>query len=751
MTAIARLLAGIVIFGFITRTEGRCSHNSWEKIAGVKPETIDAQTVLFSAVNSNGITKHCFERCERVNCTAFVIDFGRSVCYSVRIGDDELVPEPNSIFYHRVCVRVPASCAKRKLWQVERSPGAVFIDSSAFHLSGPITRNQCYEKCIETGRSCESAQFRTSKPLSIEQTAFGRCSLSLHERGTRPRAYRASMYRDEYLRDQCRNLSKDEYCSYAEFQNVSLPYSDVALMDLDEKQCEKRCDSSVDGFICRGYTFANSSGQPLCLLHSEDTTSLGVSSLIDATNVVYREREPCLDLKVRCNNSTMTVELKTSDPFFGRLYSNGYADTCGVQGTGSNQTILTLPIPPVDQIREGTLRCGLHPAFSVDDQNRTRPLVWATIVVQFNPIVQRLGDQAVRVGCSLNDQAPPQPKNVTVQSSFSFLDPNAGVPPISSTIVNASSQAPIVTMRILDENSAVAMVTHLGQKLTLKIQLSPPDGPYDITAGHLVASSASGDASYLLLDELGCPTDPTTFPALSKDPVDGRSLIATFTAFKFPNSQRVRFNVLVRFCSDKCIPTNCNGDKPSYGKKKRASESWSTQTTYHTETTPTSKDETPDELSLELSIIVQNSVASSADRLSSRENSSPDTVLIAGGSEFRKLLQSPNQLKTFLFISRPILLAYYFCSILPLDSVDGLLCVDASLALSLLIFLLIVQIALIVGCLLTVAQYRRTAIRAEEDRANILARHLYGIHGGNLDVARRVRWADHNLSSLSRD
>lgn len=44
-------------------------------------------------------------RCKRVNCTAFVIDFGRSVCYSVRIEDDELVPEPNSIFYHRVCVK----------------------------------------------------------------------------------------------------------------------------------------------------------------------------------------------------------------------------------------------------------------------------------------------------------------------------------------------------------------------------------------------------------------------------------------------------------------------------------------------------------------------------------------------------------------------------------------------------------------------------------------------------------------------
>lgn len=63
-------------------------------------------------------------------------------------------------------------------------------------------------------------------------------------------------------------------------------------------QCERRCDASMDGFICRGYTFDNSSGKPICLLHSEDTTSLGVSSLIDATKTIYRERELCLDCKL---------------------------------------------------------------------------------------------------------------------------------------------------------------------------------------------------------------------------------------------------------------------------------------------------------------------------------------------------------------------------------------------------------------------------------------------------------------------
>lgn len=112
-------------------------------------------------------------RCERINCTAFIVDFGKHICYAIETKDDELIPDPNSTFYHRVCVRgkmirsfsndyssilifyfqlVPISCTRRRLWQVERSPGAVLIDSSALHLPNPITRNQCYEKCIETGK-----------------------------------------------------------------------------------------------------------------------------------------------------------------------------------------------------------------------------------------------------------------------------------------------------------------------------------------------------------------------------------------------------------------------------------------------------------------------------------------------------------------------------------------------------------------------------------------------------------------------
>lgn len=53
---------------------------------------------------------------------------------------------------------------------------------------------------------------------------------------------------------------------------------------------------------------------------------------------------------------------------------------------------------------------------------------------------------------------------------------SAGVPPVASTVVNASSEAPVVTMRILNEEHMDAIVTQLGQKLTLRIEIHPING-----------------------------------------------------------------------------------------------------------------------------------------------------------------------------------------------------------------------------------------------------------------------------------
>ncbi|XP_011313681.1 uncharacterized protein [Fopius arisanus] len=694
----------IVCLIIVTVTGGEKCDEGWEKIEGVKPETFNSVKTLYLGENSQGIVTICFDRClNTTNCTSFLIDFERSLCTSVTELSTDLEPAENFTLYQKICLRVPPGCREDRLWQVERTLGAVLIDTR--YLSPPevLSRSQCYQRCIEEGRNCKSAQFRTSQPLAVGDSK-GICTLLNIERSVRPQSYRASMYRDEYLEPQCHNLSSLDFCSYAEIQNQTLPYADRKIQGLDAKQCEARCNRSGDGFICRAFTLANATGHgensSTCLLHSHDTISTGVSALIKRANVIYKEREPCLNLKVSCTNESLVIQLETQEPFTGRLYASGYSETCDVQGTGKNTTTLALRIPSETELDEGNVNCGITPAYALEAENQTRAAIWVTLVVQFNPIIQRLGDQSVRVGCTLDNGEIPLPRNVSVETGYGFSSPDAGLPPLTATVFNTTSP-PVLLMKIVDENMNDISFANLGQRLVLRIEIYPPDGPYDITARHLVASSASGDQSILLLDEIGCPADPHVFPPMVKDPYDNKSLISTFTAFKFPRSYRVRFNAVVKFCINECQPTKCRDLVVSYGRRRRSVN----------EIIPSEIPEIPlEELPLDTSIVVREA---SVAAVPLRSGNRPDTVLISGE-----------------------------------QSSDRLLCVDPALALGLLIFWLIVQILLTITCIYVIRRYRRLARKAEEDRADVLARHLYGIHGGNFEISRRVRWADHNGSSV---
>lgn len=60
---------------------------------------------------------------------------------------------------------------------------------------------------VISGEQCKAAQFRTSRDLTISNT-IGSCTLLMISRSTKPQAYRASLYRDEYLESQCHNICK---------------------------------------------------------------------------------------------------------------------------------------------------------------------------------------------------------------------------------------------------------------------------------------------------------------------------------------------------------------------------------------------------------------------------------------------------------------------------------------------------------------------------------------------------------------
>lgn len=95
----------------------------------------------------------------------------------------------------------------------------------------------------------------------------------------------------------------------------------------------------------------------------------------------------------------MIVSLLTKQPFEGRLYVKNFAERCDEQGQGSNRTTLRIPLNG---------KCGV---------SKVNDFVLSTVVVvQFNPIIQRKGDQAVKMACLF------MPENQTVSSVLNFTD-----------------------------------------------------------------------------------------------------------------------------------------------------------------------------------------------------------------------------------------------------------------------------------------------------------------------------------------
>ena len=78
-------------------------------------------------------------------------------------------------------------------------------------------------KFLSIGDDCKAAQFRTSRDLAIGDNV-GKCALLTIERGTKPQAYRTSLYKDEYLEHQCHNICKSSILTVSKY-SIVLPYN----------------------------------------------------------------------------------------------------------------------------------------------------------------------------------------------------------------------------------------------------------------------------------------------------------------------------------------------------------------------------------------------------------------------------------------------------------------------------------------------------------------------------------------------
>ncbi len=182
------------------------------------------------------------------------------------------------------------------------------------------------------------------------------------------------------------------------------------------------------------------------------------------------------------------------------------------------------------------------------------------LVVQKHPKLMTFKAQAYRIRCLYHTG------DVHFHESF-----NVSTLTTAGTIAN-TGPAPTCTMEICNANGAPIETAQIGDALMLKVKVQP-GAIYGGFARNCLARTVDEDNDetvYTVTDDNGCATDPDIFDEWQYDRERG-FLTAIFDAFKFPNSNTIKFKCNIRVCFGQCQPQNCAGYN-AYGRKKRESE-----------------------------------------------------------------------------------------------------------------------------------------------------------------------------------
>ncbi|KAH8273192.1 hypothetical protein KR018_012323, partial [Drosophila ironensis] len=705
----------------------------------------------------------CWRICdEDPDCIAYVHLLDTNQCYGFSYferssrflaisGELPLVADAESVFYEKTCLRVPDAC-KGRLWALTKIPGSTLVFQSKKTIPTLVTRRECAERCFfETQFRCLSASFAPSyrnnrerfrgaegrNPVQNPSPRLGRCMLSDRDKTIQPDAFRAAPYDEEYMENQCheRDVEGDS-CSYELYANSSFIYAESKYLGLTQKECQALCSHEAK-FYCQGVSFyyVNQVSLSECLLHSEDIVSLGPRSLKLRENSVYMRRVKCLDVRVFCTREEMTIKYNPKDWFAGKIYASMHSKDCLARGSGNGSVILTLPIGT--EIKEN--RCGVLRAYEMTQAYQIcnlihvildRTFISALVVIQNNPSVQTQGDRLIKVGCiqsnattslgvsvrdSSMEAAEHVPSAIALESSLEYAEhmfPHEGVVHYNSS--TGPHPHPSISLQIVDlSHQHETNDVQIGQNLELQIvaeytpeqmelQLAPLP---DFRATSLVAKTTDNENYVLLIDERGCPTDASVFPALERIHSATKSMLrARFHAFKFAGTANVSFDVKIRFCVERCSPQNCLNGSWTQRKRRQAVE------------------RKPEDVRVQNPVYISTVV----DVAPPVNGSTPEELPL----NYNLRVHGPDQknANSYLYGERGVLLIAGIDDQLHLDNV----CINQSLLIALFIFWLICQVALLFGCGMVLQRYRRLA-KLEEERRRLHEEYL---------EARRVHWAD---------
>lgn len=497
------------------------------------------------------ITAECNNRCRRsARCRAFLVDYARHTCYSIDANQltasgqqqQQLARQPTPVqllptqdrtsYFEKICLNLPAIDCERA-WIYERVSGHHLHGHDDKIIDDVPSRLRCQEHCLnEREFKCRSGEY---------DYLAQQCRLSMLDRHVKPMAFRATGANVDYFENQCVPVG-NQCDAFDRFEDLDLGRPEIMRSANTSDQCQLFCTQTIKAFVCRSFTWNPITGK--CYLNSANTFTVGgLDKLIGAPGLIYYQRNDCIDLKLECDTNAMTLQLRTNEPFRGRMYVRDEPNLCETLGRSSLSSSLSIPFNHGgggggDSL--GALGAGRSCAI------RELPSRYSSVVVvQQHPLIQRKSDRYIKVVCDF------QTANKTISSSYNVV----ANPWTSTALINATSFAPKIRLRITDRLGNDITGAKLGDELFLRIE-AETESVYDMVARSVLAKSGQSDESIALIDKDGCPTDFRIFPPLKK--MNRRTIVGKFDAFKFSSDVVVRFQVDVQFCLNQCPPPVCD-------------------------------------------------------------------------------------------------------------------------------------------------------------------------------------------------
>lgn len=265
-------------------------------------------------------------------------------------------------------------------------------------------------------------------------------------------------------------------------------------------------------------------------------------------------------LQVQCEKTHMRVNIEFDRPFYGMIFSKGfYSDSHCVHmkpGTGH-----------LSQTFEIFLNsCGMsssanHNAGGYGAPTPSGSYVENTIIIQYDPYVQEVWDQARKLRCTWYD----------------FYEKAVTFRPFQVDMLHA------VTANFLGDNlqcwmqiqvgkgpwaSEVSGIVKIGQTMTMVLAIKDDENKFDMLVRNCVAHDGKR-APIQLVDQYGCVVRPKIMSKFQKIKNFGPSAsvvsFAYFQAFKFPDSMNVHFQCVIQVCRYNCPEPKCGGHGGHHG------------------------------------------------------------------------------------------------------------------------------------------------------------------------------------------